>query len=89
MNKGSPEDGRGPIRGVSLHKSLHQGRLTKSNIKVQRWFCPAEILSRPSNILKKFFSRKHRAHRLNAVPGYWCKIAEHCKQMLLRVIANC
>ena len=32
---------------------------------------------------KEVFSRKHRAHRLNAVPGYWCKIAEHCKQILL------
>ena len=32
---------------------------------------------------RQIFSRKHRAHCLNAVPGYWCKIAEHCKQILL------
>ena len=35
---------------------------------------------------KKVFSRKHRAHCLNAVAGY--SIAEHCKQILFPVIAN-
>ena len=35
---------------------------------------------------KEVFSRKHRAHCLKAVPGYWCKIAKHCKQILLPVI---
>ena len=35
---------------------------------------------------KEVFSRKHRAHCLKAVPGYWCKIAKHCKQVLLPVI---
>ena len=38
---------------------------------------------------KEVFSRKHRAHCLKAVPGYWCKIAKHCKQILLPVIVNC
>ena len=33
---------------------------------------------------KDVFSRKHSAHCLNAVPGYWCKMAEHCKQILLQ-----
>ena len=38
---------------------------------------------------KEVFSRKHRAHCLNAVAGYRCKIAEHCKQIILfPVIAN-
>ena len=37
---------------------------------------------------KEVFSRKHRAHCLKAVPGYWCKIAKHCKQILLPVIVN-
>ena len=37
---------------------------------------------------KEVFSRKHRAHCLNAVVGYWCKIAEHCKQILFPVITN-
>ena len=32
---------------------------------------------------KNVFSRKHRAHCLKAMPGYWCKIAKHCKQILL------
>ena len=32
---------------------------------------------------KEVFSRKHRAHCLKAMPGYWCKIAKHCKQILL------
>ena len=31
----------------------------------------------------KVFSRKDRAHCLKAVPGYWSKIAKHCKQILL------
>ena len=51
-----------------------------------------EILSRPSNNLgplREVFSRKHRVHCLKAVPGYWCKIAKHCKQILSPVIANC
>ena len=39
--------------------------------------------------LREVFSRKHRAHCLKAVPGYWCKIAKHCKQILSPVIANC
>ena len=76
---------RGPIRGVSLH----HGRLTKSNILVQRsFFWWNWILSRPSKQPKVVFSRKHRAHCLNAVVGYWCKIAEHCKQILFPVITN-
>ena len=32
---------------------------------------------------KEVFSRKHRGHCLKAMPGYWCKIAKHCKQILL------
>ena len=32
---------------------------------------------------KEVFSRKHRANCLKAVPNYWCKIAKHCKQILL------
>ena len=32
---------------------------------------------------KNVFSRKHRAHCLKAMPGYWCKIAKNCKQILL------
>ena len=47
-----------------------------------------EILSRPSNNLKKSFCRKHRAHCLKAMPGYWCKIAKHCKQILLPEIVK-
>ena len=43
-----------------------------------------EALSRPSNNLKKSFLQKKRAHRLNAVPGYWCKIAEHCKRFKIK-----
>ena len=39
--------------------------------------------------LREVFSRKHCAHCLKAVPGYWCKIAKHCKQILSPVIANC
>ena len=76
---------RGPIRGVSLHKSLHHGRLTKSNL----WFSVGfsggnseQTAKQPKEVL----SRKHRAHYLNAVPDYWCKIVEHCKQILLPVI---
>ena len=42
-----------------------------------------EILSRPSNNLKK-----HRAHCLKAMPGYWYKIAKHCKQILLPEIVK-
>ena len=38
---------------------------------------------------KEVFYRKHRAHCLKAVPGYWCKIAKHCKQILLPVMLNC
>ena len=38
---------------------------------------------------KEVFSGKHRADCLKAVSGYWCKIAKHCKQILLPVIANC
>ena len=38
---------------------------------------------------KEVFSRKHRAHCLKAVPGYWWKIAKHCKQTPLPVIVNC
>ena len=37
---------------------------------------------------KEVFSRKNRAHCLKAVPNYWCKIAKHCKQILLPVIVN-
>ena len=49
-----------------------------------------EILSRPpNNLLKEVLSRKRRAHCLNAVPDYWSKIAEHCRQILFPVIANC
>ena len=29
--------------------------------------------------IKEVFSRKHRAHCLNAVPGSWFKIGEHYK----------
>ena len=38
---------------------------------------------------KEVFSGKHRAHCLNAVPGYWCKKAERYKQILFPVIVNC
>ena len=38
---------------------------------------------------KEVFSGKHRADCLKAVSGYWCKIAKHCKQILLPVIVNC
>ena len=69
IRKGSPDDARGPIRGVSLHKSLHYGRPTKSNISVQRWFFWKN--SEPAvNQPKEVFSRKHRAHCLKAMPGY-------------------
>ena len=37
---------------------------------------------------KEVFSRKHRAHCLKAMPGYWCKIAKHCKQILLPEIVK-
>ena len=37
---------------------------------------------------KNVFSRKHRAHCLKAMPGYWCKIAKHCKQILLPEIVK-
>ena len=45
-----------------------------------------KILSRPSNNLTEVFSRKHRAHCLKAVPGYWSKIAKHCKQILFYIL---
>ena len=32
---------------------------------------------------KVVFFRKHRAHCLKAMPGYRCKLAKHCKQILL------
>ena len=44
-----------------------------------------KIVKQPTEV----FSRKHRAHCLNAVAGYWCKIAEHCKQIFLPIIAKC
>ena len=37
---------------------------------------------------KEVFSRKHRACCLKAMPGYWCKIAKHCKQILLPKIVK-
>ena len=85
----SPNDVRGPIRGVSLPKSLHHGEVKHPGSAL---VFLVEILSRPSNNLgplREVFSRKHRVHCLKAVPGYWCKIAKHCKQILSPVIANC
>ena len=38
--------------------------------------------------LPEVFSRKHREHCLKAVPGYWCKIAKHCKQILSPAIST-
>ena len=35
------------------------------------------------------FSRKRRAHCLKAMPGYWCKIAKHLKQIFLPIIVRC
>ena len=81
--KGSPNDVRGPIRGVSLPKSLHHGEVKHPGSAL---VFLVEILSRPSNNLgplREVFSRKHRVHCLKAVPGYWCKIAKHCKQIPL------
>ena len=37
---------------------------------------------------KEIFSRKHRAHCLKAMSGYWCKIAKRCKQILLPEIVK-
>lgn len=37
---------------------------------------------------KEVFSRKHCAHCFKATPGYWCKIAKHCKQILLPEIVK-
>ena len=37
---------------------------------------------------KEVFSKKHRAHCLKARPGYWGKIAKHCKQILLPEIVK-
>ena len=37
---------------------------------------------------KDIFSRKHRAHCLKAMPGYWCKIAKHRRQILLPEIVK-
>ena len=64
---------RGPIRGVSLHKSLHYGHLTKFSVGLSGGNSE-KIVQQPEEV----FFRKHRAHCLNAVPGYWFKIAEHC-----------
>ena len=61
----------GPIGGVSLHKSLHYGRLTKSNISVGSAYL---------NNLKKSFVENIVHIVLHAVPSYWCKIAENCKK---------
>ena len=48
-----------------------------------------EILSRPSNNLKKsFLENIVHVHCLKAMPGYWCKIAKHCKQILLPEIVK-
>ena len=44
-----------------------------------------QTAKQPNEVL----SRKHRAHCLNAVPDYWTKIAEHCKQILFPVIPHC
>ena len=37
---------------------------------------------------KEVFFRKHRAHCLKAMPGYRCKIAKHCEQILLPEIVK-
>ena len=37
---------------------------------------------------KVVFFRKHRAHCLKAMPGYRCKLAKHCKQILLPEIVK-
>ena len=81
-----PDDVHGPIQGVLLHKSLHHGCLTKSNISVG---FSGENCEQTIKQPKVVFSRLHRARCLNTVPGYCCKIAEHCKQILFSAIANC
>ena len=73
------------IRGVSLPESLHHSEVIHLGSAL---VFLVEILSRPSNN-REVFSRKHRAHCLKAVSGYWRKIAKHCKQILSPVIANC
>ena len=37
---------------------------------------------------KQVLSIKHREHCLKAMPGYWCKIARYCKQILLPEIVK-
>ena len=50
--KGSPDDVRGPIRGVSLSKSLHHGEVKHLGSAL---VFLAEILRKPSNNLEKSF----------------------------------
>ena len=62
--------------------------MAKSNISAQRWFSGGNS-EQTVKQLREVFSRKHCSHCLKAVPGYWCKRAKHCKQILSPVIANC
>ena len=82
--KGSPDDVRGPIRGVSLPKS---NRSITAAQRSQTSRFSVGFSGRNSEQTRKqpkeVFSRKHRANCLKAVPNYWCKIAKHCKQILL------
>ena len=75
------------IRDVSLHKSLHHCPQRSQTSRFNVGFSGRN--SEPTvKQPKEVFSRKHRAHCLKAMPGYWCKIAKHCKQILFPEIVK-
>ena len=76
---------RGPIRGVSLHIAPSWPPNEVKHLGSALVFFGGnseQTVKQPKGV----FPRLHRTRCLNAVPGYWCKIAEHCKQILFPVI---
>ena len=81
--KGSPDDVRGPIFEVFRYPNRSITAAQRSQTSRFSVGFSGRNSEQTRKQPKEVFSRKHRANCLKAVPNYWCKIAKHCKQILL------